>query len=376
MKKTIAVLPGDGIGPEVIKEGMKVLGVIEKKYNHEFITKECLVGGIAYDKTGHPLPKETTDVCDSSDAIYFGAIGGPKWEKLPPELTPERGALLPLRKRYDLFANLRPAVIFGPLADTASLKEDRLKGGFDILIVRELTGGIYFGKKDISGTSTPEDSPLIRDKRDTRYAVDEMKYTADEIKRIVVVASKAAMKRGKKLTSVDKANVLATSKLWRAVAEDLVKKFYPDIQLSHMYVDNAAMQIATRPTQFDVIVTENLFGDILSDEASAITGSIGMLPSASLNEKMFGLYEPIHGSAPDIAGKGTANPLATILSGAMMLKYSFELMKEAEEIENAVKSVLEKGYRTIDIASKEAWKEKILSTSQMGDIICEEIMEL
>lgn len=357
MNKNIAVLAGDGIGPEVIQEGVKVLNAIATEYSHNFVFNECLVGGTAYDKTGHPLPKETTDVCDSSDAIFFGAVGGPKWEKLPPELTPERGALLPLRKRYDLFANLRPAVIFGPLASSASLKDDRLPNGLDILIVRELTGGIYFGKKD----------------KGEDWASDEMRYSVREIERIVRVACEAAMKRSKKLTSVDKANVLTTSKLWRDVAEKFVKQNYPQLELNHLYVDNAAMQLATRPTQFDVIVTENMFGDILSDEASAITGSIGMLPSASLNAKMFGLYEPIHGSAPDIAGQGKANPLATILSAAMMLKYSFGMNDESKRIEDAVRSVLEGGYRTVDIASKETPKENIFSTSQMGKAVTEEI---
>jgi 3-isopropylmalate dehydrogenase len=357
MERKIAVLPGDGIGPEVIEEGVKVLKEINKKYALELIFEECLVGGAAYDQTGHPLPKETTDICDSCAAIYFGAIGGPKWEKLPPELTPEKGAILAIRKRYDFFANLRPAVIFGPLASAASLKEDRLPNGLDLLIVRELTGGIYFGKKE----------------RKDDWALDELKYSVWEIERIVKVACEAAMKRNKKLTSIDKANVLATSKLWREVTEKIVKQNYPQIELVHMYVDNAAMQLATRPTQFDVIVTENMFGDILSDEASAVTGSIGMLPSASLNEKMFGLYEPIHGSAPDIAGKGIANPLATILSGAMMLKYSFGLVKESTEIENAVRKVLEKGHRTIDIASKDTPKENIFSTSRMGDAVVQEI---
>jgi len=358
MKKTIAVLPGDGIGPEVVREGVKVLRAIEKKYNHEFILKECLIGGAAYDSTGHPFPKETQENCDKSDAIFFGAIGGPKWEKLPPELTPEKGAILALRKRYDLFANLRPIVIFNSLASAASLKEDRLPNGLDILIVRELTGGIYFGKKE----------------KGEDWALDEMKYSTPEIERIVKVACEASMKRDKKLTSVDKANVLATSKLWREVTGKIVKESYPEIELTHMYVDNSAMQLATRPTKFDVIVTENMFGDILSDEAAAITGSIGMLPSASLNEKMFGLYEPIHGSAPDIAGREIANPLATILSAAMMMKYSFELMKESEEIETAVKKTLEGGYRTVDIATKETEEEKILSTSRMGDLVAEEIM--
>jgi len=356
MKKTIAVLPGDGIGPEVVAEGVKVLKAIMGKYGHEFALEECLVGGAAYDKTGHPLPKETTDVCDKSDAILFGAIGGPKWEKLPSELTPERGALLALRKRYDLFANLRPAVIFGPLSSASPLKNEIIGNSLDILIIRELTGGIYFGKKE-----KKED-----------WASDEMKYSIPEIERIARVAFEAAMKRSKKVTSVDKANVLETSKLWRAVISRISEE-YPEVQLSHLYVDNAAMQIVKNPKQFDVIVTENMFGDILSDEASVVAGSIGMLASASLNSKMFGLYEPIHGSAPDIAGQGKANPIATILSVAMMMKYSFRLLEESKAIEKAVESAINKGYRTVDIASKETPKENILTTSRMGDEIVAEI---
>lgn len=361
MKKCIAVLPGDGIGPEIMKEGMKILDAVAESFDHVFEYREALVGGSAYDQSGHPLPDETRKICDNADAIYFGAVGGPKWEALPADLTPERGALLPLRSIYGLFANLRPAVIFSPLSNAASLKSDRLEGGLDILIVRELTGGIYFGNSRVESVTLKEGA--LRGE----YAVDHMIYSVPEVERITRVACEAAMKREKKLTSVDKANVLESSKLWRKTVIKYVQTNYPDIVLNHMYVDNAAMQIATNPKQFDVIVTGNMFGDILSDLASAITGSIGMLPSASLSETGFGLYEPIHGSAPDIAGQGKANPLAQILSGAMMLKYSFGLDKESNIIEQAILEVLEDGYRTCDIACKETPDDKVLSTSEMGD---------
>lgn len=370
MIKCIAVLAGDGIGPEIMTEGRKVLDAVAKQFGHTFEYKEALVGGAAYDKYGHPLPDETKKVCTHSDAIYFGAVGGPKWENLPAELTPERGALLPLRAIYGLFANLRPAVIFGPLADAASLKSERLKGGLDILIVRELTGGVYFGKNKIKSLTLKEGAVQ------GDYAVDYMIYSVPEIQRITKVACEAAMKRNKRLTSIDKANVLESSKLWRKVVVDYVQRNYPQVQLNHMYVDNAAMQLATNPKQFDVIVTANMFGDILSDLASAITGSIGMLPSASLSETGFGLFEPIHGSAPDIAGQGKANPLAQILSGAMMLKYAFGLNKESNAVEQAILSVLEDGYRTGDIASASTPKDKNLSTSGMGDKVAEYLRKL
>ncbi|MCF6157537.1 MAG: 3-isopropylmalate dehydrogenase [wastewater metagenome] len=370
MKKCIAVLAGDGIGPEIMKEGLKVLDAVAKKFGHTFEYKEAMIGGCAYDTYGHPLPDETKRVCSSADAIYFGAVGGPKWEKLPAELTPERGALLPLRAHYGLFANLRPAVIFGPLADAASLKSERLEGGLDILIVRELTGGIYFGKNKVKSITLNEG--VVQGE----YAVDYMIYSVPEIQRITKVACEAAMKRDKRLTSVDKANVLESSKLWRKVATDYVQKNYPHVQLNHMYVDNAAMQLATNPKQFDVIVTENMFGDILSDLASAITGSIGMLPSASLSDTGFGLFEPIHGSAPDIAGQGKANPLAQILSGAMMLKYAFGLNTESEMIERAIMSVLEDGYRTGDIASSARLNATLLSTAEMGSKVTEYINKM
>ncbi len=354
MDKHIAVLEGDGIGPEIVREGRRILDTIAEIYGHNFFYTDALVGGAAYDAHGHPLPDETKEACSNADAIYFGAVGGPKWENLPPELTPERGALLPLRKEYDLFANLRPAIIFGPLSKAASLKEDRLEGGLDLMIVRELTSGIYFGKRS----------------KGSDWASDEMRYSVPEIERIAKVASEIAMKRDRKLTSVDKSNVLDVSKLWRSVVTDYVKNNYPEISLNHLYVDNAAMQLGTYPKQFDVIVTGNMFGDILSDLASAITGSIGMLPSASLNETGFGLYEPVHGSAPDIAGKGCANPLAQILSGSMMLRYSFGMAKEADAIDRAVLEVLEDGFRTPDIAKS---RHDAIGTVEMGKKVAEYI---
>ncbi len=370
MKKCIAVLAGDGIGPEIMREGRKILDAIAKSFDHVFEYREALVGGSAYDQQGHPLPDETKEVCNGADAIYFGAVGGPKWENLPAELTPERGALLPLRSLYGLFANLRPAVIFSPLANAASLKAERLEGGLDIMIVRELTGGIYFGRSRVQSITVKEGT------LQGAYAADHMIYSVPEIERITKVACEAAMKRKKSLTSVDKANVLESSKLWRETVIEYVNKNYPEITLTHMYVDNAAMQVATNPKQFDVIVTGNMFGDILSDLASAITGSIGMLPSASLSESGFGLYEPIHGSAPDIAGEGKANPLAQILSGAMMLKYSFGLNKESDIIEQAIMEVLEEGYRTSDLVCDETPSNKVLSTSDMGDNVLKCVQKL
>jgi len=369
-EKNIAVLAGDGIGPEIMCEGLKVLNAVAEKYGHKFEYVSCCVGGVAYDLKGHPLPESTKRVCDESDAIYFGAVGGEKWENLPTELTPEKGALLPLRARYDLFANLRPATIFGPLASAASLKEDRLDGGLDVLVVRELTGGIYFGNNlmQASRKVSADDKRLF----ESDFASDIMVYSVPEIERITRVGCEAAMKRNKKLTSVDKANVLETSKLWRKVVSELVPEEYPEVKLNHMYVDNACMQIATNPRQFDVIVTGNMFGDIISDTASAITGSIGMLPSASLNSNGFGLYEPVHGSAPDIAGQGKANPLAQILSGAMMLRHSFGLNEEASNIEKAVEAVLEEGYRTFDL--RDETTVQLLSTSEMGDKVRKRIL--
>ena len=355
----IAVLSGDGIGPEVMAEARKVLDVVCKKYNHTFEFNEGYVGGIAYDKTGTPLPEETIKLCESSNAILFGSVGGPKWESLPPEKQPERGALLPLRKHFKLFANLRPVKIFPSLAHASSLKHELVKDGIDIIFFRELTGGIYFGQpKKIA--------------EDGKSAVDTMAYNVDEIKRIAIKAFEAARMRNKKVCSVDKANVLMTSILWRNVVTELHEKEYSDVELSHMFVDNAAMQLVRYPAQFDVILTENMFGDILSDEAAMLSGSLGMLPSASINESGFGLYEPIGGSAPDIAGKGIANPIAQILSAALMLRYSFNLDKEAKAIENAVADTLAANIRTRDIAG-ESNDVKIVSTSEMGNEIISRI---
>lgn len=335
----IAVLAGDGIGPEVMEVAIqivqKALGTKQKEFHFE----NALVGGAGYDAFGTPLPDGTLKLCEASDAIYFGSVGGPKWESLPPEKQPERGALLPLRKHFDLFANLRPAVIYPELKDASPLRPDIVEKGLDVLILRELTSGIYFGQPKGREGSGPNETGF-----------DTMKYSRREVERIAVKAFEAARLRNKKVTSIDKANVLTTSILWREVVTSLQKQHYPDVTLNHMYVDNAAMQLVVNPSQFDVILAENMFGDILSDEASVITGSIGMLPSASLNEKGFGLYEPIGGSAPDIAGKGIANPTAQILSGAMMLRYSFGLETEAKKIETAISNALKKGHRTIDIA--------------------------
>jgi len=353
-KFKIAVLAGDGIGKEIMVQGVNALKKVGKIYKHDFEFKEALIGGTAYDETGHPFPEETKKICDDCDAIFFGAVGGPKWEKLPAELTPERGALLPLRKRYDLFANIRPAIIYPELAEASPIKKEIIGDSLDILIFRELTSGIYFGKKE-NGAD---------------WASDELKYSKHEIERIVKVACEAALKRKKKVCSIDKANVLNTSKFWRKTAIEFVSKNFPQIELFHMYVDNAAMQLIKNPKQFDVIVTENMFGDILTDEASQISGSIGMLASASLNEKGFGLFEPIHGSAPDIAGQNKANPIAQILSGAMMLCYSFKLEKEAQAIENAVRAVLKKGLRTGDIMQPNCI---LVGTKEMGEAIISEI---
>ncbi|HKM01891.1 MAG TPA: 3-isopropylmalate dehydrogenase [Sedimentibacter sp.] len=343
----IAVIKGDGIGPEIIDETIKVLKQIGEKYGHNFEYSEALAGGIAIDKVGNSLPDETLNICRATDALLFGAVGGPKWDGLPGKERPEQG-LLKLRKELGLYANLRPAIMFDELKDSCPLKADLVKGGLDILIIRELTGGIYFGKKYTEGDK----------------AIDTMEYSKYEIERIAHKAFQAAQQRDKGLTSVDKANVLETSRLWRKTFEEIAPS-YPDVELKHMYVDNAAMQLVTNPKQFDVIATENMFGDILSDEASMITGSIGLLPSAALGND-YGMYEPIHGSAPDIAGQGKANPIATILSAAMMLKYSFNMQEESENIENAVKKALSQGYRTADIAKNE---EETISTSKMGEII-------
>lgn len=355
MNKQIAVLAGDGIGPEVMEVALRVLKKALGNKVNEFAFKEALVGGAAIDATGKPLPEETLKLCENSGAILFGSVGGPKWESLPPDLQPERGALLPLRKHFDLFANLRPAIIYKELVGASPLKPEILGEGLDILIVRELTSGIYFGKpKGREGSGLEE------------YAYDTMKYSRREIERVARVAFQSAKKRRKKVTSIDKANVLTTSVFWKEVVIDLHKREFPEIELNHLYVDNAAMQLIVRPSQFDVILCENMFGDILSDEASIITGSIGMLPSASLSESGFGLYEPSGGSAPDIAGKGIANPIAQILSAALLLRYSYGLEEEASKIEKAVREVIKNGLRTRDIAEKDS---KILSTQQMGEEI-------
>src|SRR6056297_123481 len=349
MTYNIAVVKGDGIGPEIIDQGIKVLKTVGKKYNIDFNFQEVLAGGSAIDEIGECLPKETLEICKSSDAVYLGAVGGPKWDELKGEERPEK-ALLKLRKELGLFANIRPVIMFDELKDACPLKDEIVKGGLDIVIVRELTGGIYFGERNYT-----ED-----------YAWDKMEYSNKEIQRIGRKAFEIAQKRYKKVTSIDKSNVLDSSRLWRKTVEELNEE-YKDIDLNHMYVDNGAMQMVVNPKQFDVILTGNMFGDILSDEGSIITGSLGMLPSASLGEGDLGMYEPVHGSAPDIAGQNIANPIATILSAAMMLKYSFALIKESEAVEEAVKKVLAKGVRSKDIAKK---GEKTYGTEEIGDIIC------
>ena len=356
MNYKIALVPGDGIGPEVVAEAVKVLDAVGKKYGHQFEYETVLAGGAAIDAFGECLPRNTVEVCKKSDAVLLGAVGGWKWDTLPGDQRPEQ-ALLGLRKELGLFANLRPALLFEELAEACPLKAEIIEGGLDIVVVRELTGGIYFGEKGYKETELG------------KAAYDVEQYAEEEVRRIAVVAFEMAMKRNKKLTSVDKANVLESSRLWRSVVTETAKA-YPEVELSHMYIDNAAMQMVRNPKQFDVIVTSNIFGDILSDEASMITGSIGMLPSASLAKGNFGMYEPVHGSAPDIAGQNKANPMATILSVAMMLRYTFGLSKEADDVENAVKSVLAQGVRTPDIMSpgKEA-----LGTKETGDRIADAI---
>ncbi|MBM9592089.1 3-isopropylmalate dehydrogenase [Leptospira sp. 201903075] len=350
--KKVAVLAGDGIGPEVMDVALTVVKKALGNKSSEFSFEHALVGGAAIDATGFPLPEETLKLCESSSAIFFGSVGGPKWETLPPDRQPERGALLPLRKHFDLFANLRPAIIYPELKKASPIRGDIIGDGLDILILRELTSGIYFGKPKGREGSGPEE-----------FAYDTMRYSRREIERIARTAFDAARKRNKKVTSIDKANVLTTSVLWREVVVALHKAEYSDCILEHLYVDNAAMQLIVKPKQFDVMLCENMFGDILSDEASIITGSIGMLPSASLSESGFGLYEPSGGSAPDIAGKGIANPIAQILSGALMLRYSFGLETEAVAIENAIRTVLKKGFRTGDIAEEGT---SVLGTKEIG----------
>ena len=355
-KYTIALLPGDGIGPEVIKEAVKVLRSLEKKLKIELILNEALVGGAAYDAEGHPLPTNTLNTAQEADAVLLGAVGGPKWEKIDFSLRPER-ALLGLRSSLKLYANLRPAKVFPALVDASSLKRELVEN-LDILVVRELTGGIYFGE--------PRGVEKLND--GTRRGFNTLVYTEEEIKRIACVAFDVARKRSKRVVSVDKANVLEVTGLWREVVTE-VHKDYNDVVLEHMYVDNCAMQLVRAPKQFDVIVTTNMFGDILSDEASMLTGSIGMLPSASVGGST-AMYEPIHGSAPDIAGKGLANPLATILSVGMMFKYSFGCEEVNAKIESVVESVLDQGIRTRDIMSNKLTE---VSTHEMGDKIVIEL---
>lgn len=360
MNYNITVIPGDGIGPEIIREAKKVLDTVGKKYGHAFSYTEVLMGGVSIDAHGVPLTEEALQTAKESDSVLLGAVGGvvgkDKWYELPPNLRPEAG-LLAIRKGLQLFANLRPAYLYEELKSACPLKESIADAGFDMIIVRELTGGLYFGERKtevVQGVET---------------AIDTLKYDENEIRRIAIKAFEIARKRKKQVISVDKANVLDSSRLWHKIVEEVAKD-YPDVTLTHMLVDNCAMQLVKDPKQFDVVVTENMFGDILSDEASMITGSIGMLPSASLAEGKFGLYEPSHGAAPDIAGQNLANPIATILSAAMMLRYSFDLDEEADAIEQAIKQVLKEGYRTGDIMAD---GQKQVSCSQMGDIICEYI---
>ena len=352
MKKRIAVLPGDGIGPEVTEAAVKVLQVIGRRFNHTFDVEYGSIGGAAVDKYNTPLPDETIELCQTSDAVLLGAVGGPKWDQHPTELRPEKG-LLAIRKHFGLFANLRPVITVPSLLHASPLKEEIVKD-VDLLIVRELTGGLYFGEPS---------------KRTEKAAFDTLVYTRKEIERIVEKAFELARLRSGKVTSVDKENVLQSSKLWREVVEEK-KKAYPDLEVEHMLVDSAAMQLVTNPSAFDVVVTENMFGDILSDEASVITGSLGVLPSASLRADGFGLYEPVHGTAPEIAGQGKANPAATILSLAMMLKYSFGMETEAAAVEEAVNVVFQDGFFTADLASP---GNRILSTSEWTDKVINEL---
>ncbi|WP_337664032.1 3-isopropylmalate dehydrogenase [Suilimivivens sp.] len=360
MKLNITCIPGDGIGPEIVAEAKKVLNKVAEVYGHKITYKDILMGGASIDVHGVPLTDEAIADAKAADAVLMGSIGGntstSPWYQLPPEKRPEAG-LLKIRKALNLFANLRPAVLYQELSDACPLRKDISDRGFDLLIMRELTGGLYFGARH----TTEVDG--------VRTAVDTLTYNENEIRRIAIKAFDIARKRRGIVTSVDKANVLDSSRLWRKVVEEVAKD-YPDITLSHMLVDNCAMQLVRDPSQFDVILTENMFGDILSDEASMVTGSIGMLASASLNDSKFGLYEPSHGSAPDIAGMDIANPIATILSAAMMLRYSFDLDKEADAIETAVKSILKKGYRTADIMAEGCEK---VGCSRMGDLLADEI---
>ena len=360
MELNITCIPGDGIGPEIIAEAKKVLDVVADRYGHTIHYTDILMGGASIDVHGVPLTDEAIASAKSADAVLMGSIGGDTttspWYKLPPNLRPEAG-LLAIRKALNLFANMRPAILYNELRGACPLKEEISAAGFDMMIMRELTGGLYFGER-----KTTEENGV-------RKAVDTLVYDENEIRRIAIKGFDIAMKRRKKVTSVDKANVLDSSRLWRSVVEEVAKD-YPEVTLEHMLVDNCAMQLVKNPAQFDVILTENMFGDILSDEASMVTGSIGMLASASLNDTKFGLYEPSHGSAPDIAGKDVANPIATILSAAMMLRYSFDLDQEADAVENAVKQVLKDGYRTVDIMSEGCQQ---VGCKQMGDLLVEKI---
>ena len=360
MEYTIAAISGDGIGPEIVREAKKVLDKIGQKYGHKFNYEDVLMGGISIDTYGVPLTDEALETAKNSDAVLLGAVGGnvgnSRWYDVAPNLRPEAG-LLAIRKGLNLFANIRPAYLYNDLAGACPLKKEIIGDGFDMVIVRELTGGLYFGERHTETVDGVE------------QATDTLVYSEKEIRRVAIKAFEIAMKRKKKVTSVDKANVLDSSRLWRKVVAEVAKD-YPEVTLENMLVDNCAMQLVMNPRQFDVILTENMFGDILSDEASMITGSIGMLSSASLNESKFGLYEPSHGSAPDIAGKDIANPIATILSAAMMLRFSFDLDKEADAIEDAVRKVLADGYRTVDIMD-EGMKQ--VGTTEMGNLICERI---
>jgi 3-isopropylmalate dehydrogenase len=354
----IAVLEGDGIGPDVVEQAMLLFEGITNKYGHTFEMEKADIGGIAIDRTGSPLPESTIKICKQSDAVLLGAVGGPKWDNLAGDKRPEAG-LLGIRSALGLFANLRPAVIYSSLMDASPLKLEIIKDGIDIMVVRELTGGMYFGKRGRNNSVEMGET-----------AFDTESYSKFEVERIARVGFETARKRSKCLTSVDKANVLESSRLWRETVLDVAKD-YPDVELNHMYVDNASMQLVRNPSQFDVIVTSNIFGDILSDEASMITGSIGMLPSASLSNGTFGLYEPVHGSAPDIAGKDMANPLAAILSISMMMNYTFNLNQIAKDIENAVVKALDTGVATADIKRKDC---RIVGTKEMGQIVYKEFL--
>ena len=357
--KKIAILPGDGIGPEVMSEAIKILDAIRKKFDIELMYEFADVGGGAIDKHGSALPDQTLQLCESSDAILLGSVGGPRWESLPPEKQPERAALLPLRKHFRLFCNLRPAKVFKALVGASPLRADIVGNGFDILCVRELTGGIYFGRpKGREGSGAEE------------RAFDTMVYTRQEIERIAHVAFTLARTRKKRVTSVDKANVLSSMVLWREVVSDVGRE-YDDVELNHLYIDNATMQLVKNPCGFDVLLCGNMFGDILSDECAMLTGSMGLLPSASINENSFGLFEPAGGSAPDIAGKGIANPVAQILSAAMMLRISLGRADAADAVEQAVADVLEAGVHTADIASD---KKNAVGTAGMGDALVDHIL--